>query len=139
MKAVKKNLLVVLAFLAMCIAMVFGTMPFIQGKAENENNSVAASGFYMEDGAAIKVVDNSAGIRFTTRLEKVWYENLLAQYEGYEAVFHTLISNEVEDITTLVKNPNASNISDKAIAQEPVFDDNGIFTYYGVINYSRNF
>ena len=137
MRVIKKNFLIVLAFIVMCMSFLFGSISLIDGKAENENNTIVTSGFYMKDGAAVKVVENSAGIRFTTYVEQKWYEDLLEQYEGYTATFHTLISNNVSDITTLVPNPNASNISDKAIDGEPIFDDNGIFTYYGVINYSK--
>ncbi len=83
------------------LALTFGVgLPTVLAKAETTDFTATEGKFYVVDGASVKI--DSIGIRFTTVVEKGYYEDLRAAYPNAE--FHTefydaLTDNLLQDAT----------------------------------------
>ena len=70
-------------FVGLIICLVFALLPMaINAKAEKDytpNNNVATNGFYMEEGASVRLFDKDGkqGIRFATYVEKGFYDYIV--------------------------------------------------------------
>ena len=55
-------------------------------------DGIVSAGFYMEDGAGVRIKENEAGIRFTTNVTDDFVAYLAENYVGYTVQYGTLIT-----------------------------------------------
>ena len=125
------------AFLATCSFAVIGlnTTPV---------EADAATGFFMEKGAAIRLpkqadagYEDSNGIRFKTHLTENYYEQLQNTYQNYTIKFYTIVTTQsVSDINALTYDlvSNEQGSPTQAVEWTPTFEDDTYTEYTSLIN-----
>ncbi len=102
--------------------------------------------FAMETGAAVRAVENEAGIRWETNVNKAWYDSFIAANEGATDIsFGTLVTGAdnvltdgAVDVTKLtMETKDATEAKDLPCKVTPDFNKTSTFTYYASIVYTE--
>ncbi|MBQ3505804.1 MAG: hypothetical protein IJA89_03410 [Clostridia bacterium] len=149
-KTSKRNLL-----LAFCAAtcLTVGLSAISTQTASATGTTAGATEFFMDNGASVRVVEGESGIRWTTRVDETWYNDVTADATTVE--FHTLVTatDNVTSVEELVVGADASKEIKDLKAEVEVadvafdnYDTDGdgaadsttkVFTYYGSIVYDN--
>ncbi len=128
-------------FVGLIICLVFALLPMaINAKAEKDytpSNNVATNGFYMEEGASVRLFDKDGkqGIRFATYVEKGFYDYIVKTYGESGITFHTLVNYDGLDITEITP----ANSQDIVLNANVSFDgdqEDSLFMYKASIIYN---
>lgn len=115
----------------------FALMSPVQAKADEQ------ASFAMAKGAYVRAVENEAGIRWETSVNKAWYdENIATIANATDVSFGTLVTSVnnvtvdgVIDMELLTK--DAKEVSALPCEAMPRFDRQPTFTYYSSIVYTE--
>lgn len=90
--------------------------------------------FEMEDGAQVRKVPNSMGIRFVTNVGSEYLSNL--ESDGATVSFGTLVSKS-GDVTTIKADDPTTYLADIPCTKSANYDENGNFQYTAAIVYDK--
>ena len=101
-------------------------------------DGIADKGFYMEDGAEIRLLDGKYGVKFTTCVEKGFYNYLTTTYSGATIEFFTLYNYTGANVTDI--SYGAASTRQKkfngTIEYEAEAADDTVFNYYFSLIYN---
>ena len=119
------------ACLTVCVgagAAAIGTLSVAPAKAAATEET---NYFQMVNGAEVRAVTDSCGLRFTTNVGEYMYDNAWVQ-DGYTVSFGTLIAKNVTDITAMVAEDESTYLADIPCSKQVAFED-GVFTYTSAV------
>ncbi len=127
MKTKSKNLLISFLSLIMvlCLALTLGF-------GMDSNTTYATTGtsdFYVENGASVRTVEGSSGIRFTVKISEDYY----AEKGGESSTWGVIIGKNVENAGDL----NANNGKSFPVSADKIILKNGMYTIQFAINYDN--
>ena len=118
------------ACLTVCVgasAAAIGTLSVAPAKAAEVSEET--NYFQMVNGAEVRAVTDSCGLRFTTNVGEYMYDNA---WNGYTVSFGTLIAKNVTDITAMVAEDESTYLADIPCSKQVAFED-GVFTYTSAV------
>ena len=118
------------ACLTVCVgagAAAIGTLSVAPAKAAEVSEET--NYFQMVNGAEVRAVTDSCGLRFTTNVGEYM---VTETWNGYTVSFGTLIAKNVTDITAMVAEDESTYLADIPCSKQVAFED-GVFTYTSAV------